>query len=82
MSSDYKVRELCYNIILLVVTHLSKMPQNLDEDSVNRIYKFSIITFFNAANSVKDVCQSTNKECNGFLIYVKNVLGVLLEIME
>uniref|UniRef100_A0A3B0N676 FAT domain containing protein, putative n=1 Tax=Theileria annulata TaxID=5874 RepID=A0A3B0N676_THEAN len=81
LSSDYKIKELCLNLIHSLLCNFPDLSYIVDEDSLNTIYKFSIITFFNAVNFISDLYNSRNKQSNGFLSYVKSVLNVLIEII-
>ncbi|EAN32018.2 FAT domain protein [Theileria parva strain Muguga] len=81
LSSDYKIKELCLNLVHSLLCQFPKLSSNIDEESLNAIYKFSIITFFNAVNLISDLYYSRNKQSNAYLLYVKTVLNVLIEII-
>lgn len=60
LSSDYKIKELCLNLVHSLLCQFPKLSSNIDEESLNAIYKFSIITFFNAVNLISDLYYSRN----------------------
>ncbi|UKK02866.2 hypothetical protein MACK_002964 [Theileria orientalis] len=81
LSTDYRLRELSYNLMLDLTSHASKAISNLDEEAQNRVYKFSVISFFNATNFISDMYYTLHKINIGFISYVKSTMNQLLELI-
>ncbi|UKJ89877.2 hypothetical protein MACJ_003131 [Theileria orientalis] len=81
LSTDHRLRELSYNLMLDLTSHASKAISNLDEEAQNRVYKFSVISFFSATNFISDMYYTLHKMNIGFISYVKSTMNQLLELI-
>ncbi|BAM41863.1 uncharacterized protein TOT_040000243 [Theileria orientalis strain Shintoku] len=81
LSTDHRLRELSYNLMLDLTSHASKAISNLDEEAKNKVYKFAVISFFNATNAISDMYYTLNKMNIGFISYVKGTMNQLLELI-